>query len=148
MFYVDVGGGFNLSNYISRAELDEISEGLIKVYTEQKHQDIQSVDMDDFIKSFLHLKIEYAHFAEVAREEGFDDIARVMDGVAKIEKRHEERYRQLLENIKNEMVFERDEEVAWECMNCGHVHYGKKAPGLCPVCKHPGAYFMIEPKNF
>lgn len=89
----------------------------------------------------------YAKFAEEAREEGFLDIARTMEGVAKIEKRHEERYRKLLENIKKDMVFER-EEVAWECMNCGHIHYGKKAPKECPVCKHPGGYFMIEPKNY
>lgn len=90
----------------------------------------------------------YASFAEIAKEEGFLDIARAFEGVAKIEKRHEERYRKLLENIKKEMVFEREEEVAWECMNCGHVHYGKKAPKECPVCKHPGGYFMIEPKNY
>lgn len=90
----------------------------------------------------------YAKFAEEAREEGFLDIARTMEGVAKIEKRHEERYRKLLENIKKDMVFEREEEVAWEYMNCGHIHYGKKAPKECPVCKHPGGYFMIEPKNY
>ena len=90
----------------------------------------------------------YAKFAEEAREEGFLDIARTMEGVAKIEKRHEERYRKLLENIKKDMVFEREEAVAWECMNCGHIHYGKKAPKECPVCKHPGGYFMIEPKNY
>ena len=68
----------------------------------------------------------YANFAKVAKEEGFDDIAKTMEGVAKIEKRHEERYRKLLENIKQDMVFQRDEEVTWECMNCGHVHHGKK----------------------
>ncbi|QNM15343.1 rubrerythrin [Fusobacterium hominis] len=90
----------------------------------------------------------YANFAKVAKEEGFDDIAKTMEGVAKIEKRHEERYRKLLENIKQDMVFQRDEEVTWECMNCGHVHHGKKAPKICPVCKHPGGYFMIEPKNY
>ncbi|STO31735.1 NADH peroxidase [Fusobacterium necrogenes] len=90
----------------------------------------------------------YATFAKEAREEGFIDIAKAFEGVAKIEKRHEERYRKLLENIKKEMVFEREESVAWECMNCGHVHYAKKAPKECPVCKHPGGYFMIEPKNY
>lgn len=90
----------------------------------------------------------YAEFARVAKEEGFNDIAFAFEQVGKIEKRHEERYRALLENIKNEMVFARETEEAWECMNCGHVHYGKKAPGLCPVCKHPGGYFMIEPKNY
>lgn len=90
----------------------------------------------------------YAEFAKVAKEEGFTEIARLFEGVAKVEKEHEERYRKLLANIKEEMVFEREEEVAWECMNCGHIHHGKKAPGVCPVCAHPQAYFMIQPKNF
>ena len=90
----------------------------------------------------------YAGFAKTAKEEGFDDIARLFEGVAKVEKEHEERYRKLLANIKEEMVFEREEEVAWECMNCGHIHFGKKAPEVCPVCAHPKAYFMIQPKNF
>lgn len=90
----------------------------------------------------------YAEFAKVAKEEGFTEIARLFEGVAKVEKEHEERYRKLLANIKEEMVFAREEEVAWECMNCGHIHYGKKAPEVCPVCAHPQAYFMIQPKNF
>ncbi len=90
----------------------------------------------------------YAGFAKIAKEEGFTDIARLFEGVAKVEKEHEERYRKLLANIKEQMVFEREEEEAWECMNCGHIHIGKKAPGVCPVCAHPQAYFMIQPKNF
>lgn len=90
----------------------------------------------------------YADFAKVAREEGFVDIAVAFEGVLQIEKRHEKRYKALLENVKNNTVFEKENEISWECINCGHVHYGKKAPGLCPVCKHPGSYFMIEPENY
>ena len=90
----------------------------------------------------------YAEFAKTAREEGFTDIARLFEGVAKIEKEHEERYRKLLANIKEEMVFQREEVVAWECLNCGHIHYGKKAPEVCPVCTHPKAYFMLQEKNY
>ena len=90
----------------------------------------------------------YAGFAKVAKEEGFDHIAYLFEEVAKIEKEHEERYRKLLANIKEEMVFEREKEVAWECLNCGHIHYGKKAPEVCPVCAHPKAYFMLQEKNY
>lgn len=90
----------------------------------------------------------YAEFAKTAREEGFKEIARLFEGVAKIEKEHEERYRKLLKNIKEEIVFERDEVIAWECLNCGHIHYGKKAPEVCPVCSHPKSYFMLQEKNY
>src|SRR5699024_1127974 len=84
----------------------------------------------------------YAKFAKEAKEEGFDEIARLFEKVGEIEKSHEERYRKLLENIEQNKVFEKDEEVVWECANCGFTHKGKKAVGLCPVCKHPGAYFF------
>ena len=90
----------------------------------------------------------YAGFAKEAREEGFEHIAMLFEKVGEIEKEHEERYRKLLANIKEEMVFEREEEVAWECLNCGHIHYGKKAPEVCPVCAHPKAYFMLQEKNY
>lgn len=90
----------------------------------------------------------YAEFAKVAREEGFEDIAIAFEGVLQIEKHHEERYKKLLENIKSNQVFEKEGEVSWECMNCGHIHYSKKSPEVCPVCKHPGGYFMVEPKNY
>ena len=90
----------------------------------------------------------YSEFAKVAREEGFFEIATLFEGVAKIEKEHEERYRKLLANIKEETVFARSEEMSWECMNCGHISHSKQAPELCPVCSHPKAYFMIQPKNF
>ena len=90
----------------------------------------------------------YAGFAVTAREEGFDDIARLFDGVAKIEKEHEARYRRLLANIKEGIVFERPDVVVWKCGNCGHLHVGKKAPQLCPVCAHPQAYFKLQETNY
>lgn len=90
----------------------------------------------------------YAEFAKVAREEGFPEIAAQMEGVAAIEKEHEERYKKLEENIKNGQVFERDEEVLWQCSNCGHQYRGKKAYNECPVCAHPQAYFQIKAENY
>ena len=90
----------------------------------------------------------YARMAEEAREEGFDEIARVMEGVAKVEAAHEARYRALLNNIKEGKVFEKCEEMVWECRNCGHLHYGHEAPEMCPVCNHPQAYFMLQPNNY
>ena len=90
----------------------------------------------------------YAGFAKVAKEEGFDHIAFLFESVAKIEKEHEERYRKLLENIKGNVVFEKENEVMWICRNCGHVHYGKNAPEECPVCAHPKAYFELRKENY
>ena len=90
----------------------------------------------------------YAQFAKEAREEGFDDIAAQFEGVAAVEKAHEERYRKLLANVKEGIVFSRDGDMIWECGNCGHIHFGKKAPQLCPVCKHPQAYFKIKAQNY
>ena len=90
----------------------------------------------------------YAGFAKDAREEGFDDIADLFEGVAKIEKEHEERYRKLLKNIEDECVFSRDGDVIWQCANCGHIVIGKKAPEVCPVCAHPQSYFKIKPENY
>ena len=90
----------------------------------------------------------YSTFAKVAREEGFDDIAFLFEGVAKIEKEHEERYRALLKNVKDGLVFSRDGDQIWQCSNCGHIVVGKKAPEVCPVCAHPQAYFQIQAKNY
>lgn len=90
----------------------------------------------------------YAEFAKIARQEGFDDIATLMEGVAKIEKEHEARYRALLANITNKEVFARPTEQAWACSNCGHIHYGTSAPAVCPVCNHPQAYFQIKETNY
>ena len=90
----------------------------------------------------------YAGFAKVAKEEGFDRIAYLFEAVGKIEKEHEERYRALLANVKNGEVFAKEEEQAWICSNCGHIHYGKKAPVTCPVCAHPQAYFELRAVNY
>ena len=90
----------------------------------------------------------YAGFAVEAREEGFDEIADLFEKVAAIEKMHEERYRKLLANVKDGLVFSRDEDMMWECSNCGHIVIGKKAPEICPVCKHAKSYFMIHPTNY
>lgn len=90
----------------------------------------------------------YATFAKEAREEGFDHIAYLFDAVGKIEKEHEERYRQLLANVEGGLVFSRDGDMVWQCSNCGHIHVGKQAPGMCPVCEHPQAYFQLVAKNY
>lgn len=90
----------------------------------------------------------YARMAREAREEGFDEIAEKFEGVAKIEKEHEERYRKLLDNIRRERVFSKDGDVIWQCANCGHIVIGKKAPEECPVCNHPQAYFQVKAENY
>ena len=90
----------------------------------------------------------YAEFAKTAKEEGFSRIALLFEGVAKIEKEHEERYRKLLANVNDGLVFSRDEDQIWQCDNCGHIVIGKKAPELCPVCSHPKAYFQIRAANY
>ena len=90
----------------------------------------------------------YAEFAKVAREEGFDDIAALFDGVAAIEKEHEERYRKLLENVKTNNVFAKAETVTWKCANCGHTVESTNAPDVCPVCAHPQSYFEVRAENY
>lgn len=90
----------------------------------------------------------YPTFAKEAREEGFGHIAYLFEEVAKIEKEHEERYKKLLENVEGGLVFSRDEEMIWQCSNCGHIVVGKKAPEVCPVCAHPKAYFEIKADNY
>ena len=90
----------------------------------------------------------YAGFAKTAYEEGFKELAKQFEGVAAIEKTHEERYQTLLDNIKNDRVFKRETETAWFCSNCGHIHYSTMAPEQCPVCSHPKAYFEIRKINY
>ena len=90
----------------------------------------------------------YKKFAEEARAEGFEAIAAQFEGVAAIEKHHEERYRKLLANIESGEVWERVGENRWQCRNCGHIYIGEKAPEVCPVCNHPQAYFQIEAENY
>lgn len=90
----------------------------------------------------------YANFAKDAREEGFKKIAALFEGVARIEKEHEARYLKLLSNLENGIVFSRDGEEIWKCDVCGHIHVGKKAPEVCPVCAHPKAHFEIAARNY
>ena len=90
----------------------------------------------------------YPRMAAEAREEGFEEIAIMMEGVAAVEKAHEERYLKLLKNIEDKLVFSRDGDAIWQCRNCGHLYIGKDAPVVCPVCKHPQAYFQLQQNNF
>lgn len=90
----------------------------------------------------------YAQFAKEAREEGFEEIAAMFEGVGAIEKEHETRYRALLKNLEEGKVFEKDGVVVWKCLNCGHIHVGEKAPEVCPVCAHPQSYFELQSNNF
>lgn len=90
----------------------------------------------------------YAEFAKEAKEEGFNDIAFLFEKIGAIEKMHEERYKKLLSNIKEGIVFSREDDMIWECENCGHIVIGKKVPEMCPVCKHPKSYFMLRAENY
>ena len=90
----------------------------------------------------------YKDFANTAREEGFEKIAFLFEGVGKIEKEHEERYKKLLENVKEGKVFAKTEKMMWVCRNCGHVHFGEEAPEVCPICSHPKAYFELRAMNY
>ena len=90
----------------------------------------------------------YEEFAKTAEEEGFTEIARLFRGVGEIEKHHEERYLKLIDNIDNNLVFKKDEEVVWICRNCGHVYYGKEAPKVCPICNHPESYMEMKAENY
>lgn len=90
----------------------------------------------------------YKSFAEVAKEEGFNDISKLFEMVADIEKHHEERYLKLVDNIEDDKVFHKGEEVIWICRNCGHVYYGKDALKVCPVCKHPESFMELKNTNY
>ena len=90
----------------------------------------------------------YAEFAKTAREEGFEELAVLFEGVGAVEKEHEERYRKLIERIEAGEVFERDGVFAWKCNNCGHIHFGTEAPEVCPVCAHPRSYFELRAENY
>lgn len=90
----------------------------------------------------------YKGFAETAREEGFKELAFLFENVAKIEKEHEERFNKLLQNIKDNSVFSKEEQVVWVCRECGHIHVGTSAPKVCPVCKYPEAFFEVKADNY
>ena len=90
----------------------------------------------------------YKEFASIAREEGFDEIADKFDGVGAIEKEHEERYRKLIKNIDDDVVFKSEKVTVWKCRNCGYTFVGNDAPEVCPVCAHPQAYFELRAINY
>ena len=90
----------------------------------------------------------YVEFAKVAREEGFDEIARLFDGVGEVERKHRDRYLKLISNIENDLVFKKEDEVVWICRNCGHVYYGKNALKMCPVCDHPESFMEMSAQNY
>ncbi len=90
----------------------------------------------------------YDGFAKTAKEEGFDRIAYLFEAVGKIEKEHEERYKKLIENLQDGLVFSRDGDKIWKCRNCGHIVIGKDAPAVCPVCNHPQSFFEIKAENY
>lgn len=90
----------------------------------------------------------YEQFAKEAREEGFDRIAYLFEAVGAIEKTHEARYKKLLENVQDGLVFSSEGDAIWECRNCGHIYIGKEAPKVCPVCAHPQSYFQKRAENY
>ena len=90
----------------------------------------------------------YPEFAKTAKEEGFDRIAVLFEMVAEIEKKHEERFKKLLKNIEKGEVFSKAGDMVWICTNCGHIHIGKSAPQVCPVCAHPQSYFEVHAENY
>ncbi|HHT22671.1 MAG TPA: rubrerythrin family protein [Bacteroidales bacterium] len=91
---------------------------------------------------------DYPHFADVAEKEGFPEIAEAWRNIATAELQHEKRYRRLLEKVEKDQVFTRDEEISWQCRNCGYVYVGKEAPDMCPACAHPQSYFEEERQNY
>jgi rubrerythrin len=90
----------------------------------------------------------YKDFAAEARKEGFEDVAKTFENIAKVEAHHEKRYRKLLKNIEGAKVFKKDAPVKWKCRNCGYVHEGALAPDLCPACLHPQAYYEVLEENY
>lgn len=98
-------------------------------------------------ENYEHTKM-YPEFAKIAREEGFEDIAKIFEAIAVAEEFHERRYKKLAENIEKGMVFKKEEEVVWRCQNCGYLHKGKEAPDMCPACAHPKAHFELVCENY
>ena len=118
----------------------DVNEGL-KVTT------IDALTMAAEGENYEHTDM-YKEFAETAKEEGFTKISKLFEFVGKIESHHEERFRKLLESVKEEKVFKSSTPKMWICRNCGHVHYGEEAPKVCPVCAHPQSYFEIKSENY
>jgi len=98
-------------------------------------------------ENYEHTKM-YPEFARIAKEEGFEEAAKIFTEISEVEEQHEKRYLKLKENIENGLVFKRDKEVQWKCRNCGYVHTGEEAPKLCPACAHPQSYYEILAENY
>ena len=157
--YLRESGAFNEYTFYAEQAKKDGYEQISKIFTqfamnEQAHAKVwfklfhgiagtednlkDAADLENFERTVL-----YADFAKTAREEGFNDIAEIFDGVAAIERQHEEKYKQLLECVKNDKCFSSEKEVWWQCSNCGHRHKGLTAPEKCPVCSHPQAFFAV-----
>ena len=142
--------------YVQIAELFEATANNEKEHAKMWFKLLEGGKIQDTATNLLHAAEGenyewtdmYATFAKEAKEEGFDYIAKMFDGVAAIEKAHEERYRKLLANVEGGLVFSRDGDMIWECGNCGHIMVGKQAPEVCPVCDHPQSYFAIKAENY
>ena len=156
--YLRESGAFNeYAFYAMQAK----NEGLEKVYNtfnnfahnEQAHAKVlfklwhgigdtkqnlsDAADLENYERTVM-----YAEFSKIAKKEGFKEIAKTFDLIAKVEGTHEEEYRTLLDQLKNKTMFKSNEQVGWKCLNCGNIQYGKTPPETCPLCSHPKAYFM------
>ena len=141
--YQWVGNIFDLTALNELAHARRVYKDYLKLVCNTKENLVDAIcgETDEF-------KNIYAKFEQEAREEGFDHIAFLFEEVGKIEKEHEERYKQLCENIEAGKVFNREGKKAWICRNCGHIHFGEEAPEVCPVCAHPKAYFELRAQNY
>ena len=142
--------------YVQIAELFEATANNEKEHAKMWFKLLEGGKIQDTATNLLHAAEGenaewtdmYARMADEADAEGFPEIAAKFRMIAKIEKAHEERYRKLLANVENGLVFSRDGDMIWECGNCGHIVVGKKAPEVCPVCDHPQSYFAIKAENY
>lgn len=142
--------------YVQIAELFEATANNEKEHAKMWFKLLEGGKIQDTATNLLHAaqgeNFEwtdmYARMADEADEEGFPEIAAKFRMVGAIEKTHEERYRKLLSNVENGLVFSRDGDMIWECANCGHIVVGKNAPEVCPVCDHPQSYFAIKAENY
>ena len=142
--------------YVQIAELFEATAANEKEHAKLWFKLLEGGSIQDTATNLLHAAEGesyewtdmYARMADEADAEGFHDIAAKFRLVAAIEKAHEERYRKLLANVQNGLVFSRDGDMIWECGNCGHIVIGKQAPEVCPTCNHPQSYFMLKPENY
>ena len=142
--------------YVQIAELFEATAANEKEHAKMWFKLLEGGSIQDTATNLLHAAEGesyewtdmYARMADEAEAEGFHEIAAKFRLVAAVEKAHEERYRKLLANVQNGLVFSREGDMIWECGNCGHIVIGKQAPEVCPTCNHPQSYFMLKPENY